>query len=68
VTSSDPTNTTGDGNTGGDWDVVGPLTLYLRAERAQAGVGRVYTITVTSTDPSGNSTVSTVTATVPANQ
>jgi hypothetical protein len=68
VTSSDPTNTTGDGNTGGDWFVTGPLTLYLRAERAQAGVGRVYTITVQSTDASGNVISSQLTVAVPPNQ
>jgi hypothetical protein len=68
VTSSDPTNTTGDGNTGGDWFVTGPLTLDLRAERAQAGVGRVYTITIQSTDPYGNATTSQLTVTVPPSQ
>jgi uncharacterized repeat protein (TIGR01451 family) len=68
VTSSDPTNTTGDGSTSGDWFVTGPLTLYLRAERAQVGTGRVYTITIQSTDPSGNVTTSQVTAFVPPSQ
>jgi hypothetical protein len=65
VTSSDPTNTTGDGNTGGDWFVTGPLTLQLRAERSQSGVGRTYTITVQSTDASGNVTTGTTTVFVP---
>lgn len=68
VTSSDPTNTTGDGNTGGDWVVLGPLTLDLRAERASQSVGRTYTITIQTTDSFGNITYSTVTATVPPNQ
>jgi hypothetical protein len=68
VTSSDPTNTTGDGNTGGDWLVVGPLTVDLRAERASQSVGRTYTITVQSTDPYGNAVNSTVTVTVPPSQ
>jgi hypothetical protein len=66
VTSSDPTNTTGDGNTGGDWLFVeGTLTVQLRAERAQSGVGRTYTITVQSTDASGNVTTGTNTVFVP---
>jgi hypothetical protein len=68
VTSSDPTNTTGDGNTGGDWFIVGPLTVDLRAERASQSVGRTYTITVQSIDPYGNAVNSTVTVTVPPSQ
>jgi hypothetical protein len=68
VTSSDPTNTTGDGNTGGDWFVLGPLTLDLRAERASQSVGRTYTITIQATDRFGNSAYPTVTVTVPPNQ
>ncbi len=68
VTSSDPTNTTGDGNTGGDWFFTGPLTLQLPAERASQSVGRVYTITIKSTDAAGNVIFSTVTVTVPPNQ
>ena len=67
VASSDPTNTTGDGNTGGDWDIVGPLTVYLRAERASSGVGRTYTLTIQATDPSGDATTGTVTVFVPPN-
>jgi len=68
VASSDPTNTTGDGNTGGDWFVLGPLTLDLRAERASQSVGRTYTIIIQSKDAFGNVTYSTVTVTVPPNQ
>jgi hypothetical protein len=65
VTSSDPTNTTGDGNTGGDWYINGPLTVYLRAERSQSGVGRTYTITVQSTDAAGNTATRSTTVFVP---
>jgi len=65
VTSSDPSNTTGDGNTGGDWFVTGPLTLQLRAERGASGIGRTYTITVEITDPSGNVITGSVTVFVP---
>ena len=69
VTSSDPTNTTGDGNTAGDWYFVdGSLTVQLRAERSQSGVGRTYTIYVQSTDSSGNVTTGTTTVFVPPNQ
>jgi hypothetical protein len=67
VTSSDPTNTTGDGNTGGDWFITGPLTVELRAERASSGVGRTYTLTIQATDPSGNAATGRVTVFVPPN-
>ncbi len=65
VASSDPTNTTGDGNTSGDWFITGPLTVDLRAERASSGVGRTYTLTIQATDPSGNAATGTVTVFVP---
>ena len=68
VTSSDPTTTTGAGSAGGDWLVVSPLTLDLRAQSASHRVGRTYTIKVQSTDPSGNITYSTVTVTVPRSE
>jgi hypothetical protein len=52
VTSNEPTD-------GTDWEVTGPLTLNLRADRAGSGTGRVYTIVVASIDDFGNaSTVS----------
>jgi hypothetical protein len=56
VTSNEPVNGTGDGDTAPDWVVTGPLTLNLRAERAGIGTGRVYTITVEVTDRFGNKT------------
>ena len=46
-----------------DWQITA-IHALLRAER-RAGTGRVYTITVACTDPSGNTTTSTVTVTVP---
>jgi serine protease len=65
VTSNEPIDGTGDGDTSPDWEITGSLWLNLRAERAGMGTGRVYTITVQCTDPSGNSTTSTVTVSVP---
>ena len=65
VTSNEPLNTTGDGNTCADYTITGPLTLELRAERAQNGRGRIYTITVRCTDSAGNITLGTVTVSVP---
>ena len=50
VTSNEPANGIGDGNTSPDWSITGPLTLELRAERAGPGTGRIYTITVECTD------------------
>jgi len=68
VSSNEPLNGTGDGNTSADWEITGDLTLMLRAERAGTGSGRIYTITVESTDAAGNTTIGTVTVTVPHNQ
>jgi hypothetical protein len=63
VTSSQPDNGTGDGDTANDSVITGPLTVQLRAERSQ-GVDRVYTITIATTDFSGNTAQGTVNVTV----
>jgi hypothetical protein len=68
VTSSEPANGTGDGNTSSDWEITGPLTVDLRAERAGTGSGRIYTITVECRDASGNVSTGTVQVTVPHDQ
>jgi hypothetical protein len=65
ISSNEPDNGTGDGDTAPDWIITGPLTAQLRAERAGSGSGRVYTITVRCTDAAGNSSTRTVTVTVP---
>jgi hypothetical protein len=41
VTSNEPVNGGGDGNTGTDWQITGPNTVDLRAERSGTGSGRV---------------------------
>ena len=46
-----------------DWEVVDNHNVKLRA--SQSGEDRIYTITITSTDESGNQTVKTVNVTVP---
>jgi len=53
VSSNQPINGTGDGDTAPDWIITGPMTLKLRSERAQ-GNDRTYTITVQSVDDAGN--------------
>lgn len=63
VSSDQPINGTGDGDTAPDWIVTGPLTVQLRSERSQ-GQDRTYTITFTATDFSGNTTTGTVTVKV----
>ena len=65
VSSNEPTNGTGDGNTAPDWQITGPLTVDLRAERAGKGTGRVYTVTAECRDATGNRAQSTTTVTVP---
>jgi predicted extracellular nuclease len=51
-----------------DWFVVSPRLLMLRAERDPRGDGRIYTITVTCRDASGNRSVGSTTVTVPKDQ
>jgi hypothetical protein len=60
VTSNEPTDGTGDGSTAPDWEITGPLTVNLRAERAGNRHGRTYTVTVRCTDGSGNSSMRSV--------
>jgi hypothetical protein len=65
VSSNEPVNDVGDGNTAPDWDITGDLTVNLRAERSGKRSGRVYTITVQCNDGSENITTKTMTVTVP---
>jgi hypothetical protein len=66
ITSDEAEDGAGDGNTLNDI-VIGATckTAQLRAERASAGDGRVYTITFKVVDSSGNFTLATVQVTVP---
>lgn len=68
ITSSEPVNGTGDGDTAPDWSIAGPHAVTLRAERAGAGTGRAYTITITAKDAAGNVSTGTTTVSVPHNQ
>jgi hypothetical protein len=57
----------GSGNFSPDAKNVAPLTLRLRAERSGAGDGRVYLISLVTTDASSNSSASCLTVVVPQN-
>ena len=54
---------TGSEDITGDWQITGPLTLEVRAERT-GKTSRVYTVTVESRDVAGNVSTRTVTVTV----
>src|SRR5262249_3458991 len=64
VTSNEPANGNGDGSTATDWQITGPNTVDLRAERSGGGSGRVYTVTVSCTDPAGSASPGTATVAV----
>jgi hypothetical protein len=68
VTSNEPINGLGDGDAAPDWQVVDAHHVLLRAERGGRGNGRLYTITTTCTDASGNVVTRTSTVFVPPNQ
>jgi parallel beta-helix repeat protein len=65
VSSNEPVNGLGDGDTAPDWAITGDVTAKLRAERSGTGTGRVYTLAVTCTDTSGNTTAGSAKVTVP---
>ena len=72
ITSNEPILGPGSGNTDPDWIItepgpaVSPATLgvLLRAERAGGGTGRIYTINVSCSDGSGNTTAGNTTVSV----
>jgi hypothetical protein len=73
ITSSEPDNGLGDGDTAGDFQVIGNGTMTpsvkLRSERAGGGNGRTYTITVVAKDAAGNTSAPrTTTVSVPKSQ
>ncbi len=68
VSSNEPINGTGDGDTAPDWQIVDGHYVRLRAERAGTGSGRIYTITATCADATGNAAQRSATVVVPKNQ
>jgi hypothetical protein len=59
VTSDQPVITNNNADQSPDWIITGPMTVQLREERVN-GVDRTYTITVSATDFSGNTSTATV--------
>jgi hypothetical protein len=72
VTSNEPENGLGDGDTAPDISGASlgtdDRTVQLRAERSGTGSGRIYTFVYRVTDASGNATEATATVTVPHDQ
>ena len=72
ITSNEPDNGKGDGNTTGDIQAAAFGTddrdFLLRAERSGKGTGREYTITYELSDGSGNTTQKQAVVTVPKSQ
>jgi subtilisin-like proprotein convertase family protein len=67
VTSNEPVNDVGDGNTAPDWEIIDEHHIRLRAERSGNLNDRVYTITVTCVDGAGNATSASTSVVVPHN-
>jgi hypothetical protein len=68
VSSNEPTNGTGDGDTAPDWEVIDAHHVRLRAERAGAGAGRIYTNTIRCEDSAGRISTQDVLVRVPHDQ
>lgn len=68
INSNEPINGLGDGNHSPDWEIVDAHHVRLRAERSGKGTGRIYTITTTCADNSGNSSRKTLTVSVSKSQ
>jgi len=72
ITSNEAGNGKGDGNTAVDIDGADfgteDYSFLVRAERSGKGSGRIYTVTYTVTDGTGNATAASATVTVPHNR
>jgi len=68
VTSNEPDNGTGDGNTSPDWIITENGGVKLRAERSGNGNGRIYTVYYVCEDEFGNTVEGSVEVVVPHDQ
>jgi uncharacterized repeat protein (TIGR01451 family) len=68
VTSSEPDNGLGDGDTSGDFEIIDEHHVVLRAERSGRGGGRTYTVTVTCQDSGGGTSTTQTAVLVPHHQ
>lgn len=68
VTSTEPFDGQGDGNTEDDVETTLDGRIFVRAERSGKGNDRVYTVTYKSTDATGNFAFGSATVTVPHDQ
>ena len=68
VTSNEADNGVAEEDEPGDIEIVDNKTVRVRAERADEGSGRVYTITVVAVDAAGLAGSSSIQVTVPHNQ
>lgn len=64
VTSNEKPECDDDGNPQADWEITGPLSLKLRKESGKKKKERIYTVSVTCTDASGNQSTAPVTIAV----
>jgi hypothetical protein len=65
ITSNEPVNGIGDGNTAPDWRITGRRTAELRAERSGRGNGRIYTLTIETVDHLGQKVLNSAEVRVP---
>ncbi len=68
VTSDEPVDGLGDGDTAPDWEILDTHRVRLRSERSGTGDGRVYTVSIDCTDAAGNSSTKSVEVHVPFSQ
>ncbi len=68
VTSNEPINGPGDGNTRWDWEITSAMGVNLRAERSGLLNDRIYTLWFTCRDAGGATVTGTTTVTVPHDQ
>jgi hypothetical protein len=57
-----------DGASSADWEIIGPASVRLRADRTGQGSGRAYQITIRCADASGNAATAFATVRVPHDQ